>query len=82
MKVLQLWINRTGPFTDDIDFRVGQLSPVVELVSLLALLYLHHQGKFSSYATQWQDARSTLLLSCPIASALYLCLQCQFHCAA
>jgi hypothetical protein len=41
----------------------------VELIILLALPHLHHQGKFSSSALtrpqccQWQEARSALLLS-------------------
>ena len=54
MEILQLWISRAVPFTNDADLEMAQLKVldlglglVAELVSPLALPYPHHQGKLS-----------------------------------
>ena len=63
MEIVQLWNGWTGPFNtsqplaNDIDLGVGRfktqdlvLRAVAELDSTTCLLYLYHQGEFSSTA--------------------------------
>lgn len=52
---------------------------VADLISLLAILYLHHRGKLSSTAqvAHWQEAGSALPVS--YSWVAYAHLQSQFH---
>ena len=52
MEILQLWVSRAGPFTHPNHSQMIQIWAwvVAELVSVPALPYPSHQGKFSSTA--------------------------------